>query len=243
MATVREVITDALASLGQISAVDTPSAADADLCLRALNRRIDAWAAERLSMFTVTRSPWTITANQAAYTLGPGGDIDVPWPYYVQHVHFQDASLPQPVEMPLSYLDDDAYSRWPIKSLTNSYPTCWYSDGAFPLANLTLLPTPTSATLTGYLYAATQVSEFSDLSDTVALPPGYRRLLVLAIACEVAPSFVVPEGRLSLLLAQLDEATRVVKTANAKAPVSALDLGALPRGNAGRYTYNIFAGP
>ena len=189
MATVRDVVTGALQEIGVVAAGEAPSDADASIGLRALNDLMDQWAADRLLIYTLTRSTWTIVASTRDYTIGSGGDVSIARPIYIDHVNFVDSTPDPDIEYQLSHLTEDAWSRVPQKALTSTLPTAWYYDAAYPLGTLSFRPTPTSSTLTGIIYAPTAVAEFSALATSVALPPGYRRMLLKNLALNLAPSF------------------------------------------------------
>ena len=238
MATIGDLITEALQELGVVEAGGTPTGNDSTLGLRKINDLVDQWAAERLLIYTVGSTSFAIAASDATYTVGSGGNINTAWPVEIDHVTYKDTSLSTPVEVELTKLTPDAWAKMPIKGLTSAYPQAFYFDRAFTssLGTLNLWPVPTSSTLTGYLYAPTPVSEFSALTTSVTLPPGYRRLIVKSLVCELAPAFG-RSGAVQLSQQQADEAKRVVKAANTPLLDLSIDSGALP-GN--RRYYSIW---
>ncbi len=188
MATVGDVITASLKDLGVLAAGEVPTAQDSADCLDGLNRLIDQWAAERLMIYTETRTTWTIVSGTQTYTVGVGGTVNIAWPSYIEHVNFQDTSVTPTLEYQMQPLTDDAWSKLPQRTLQSPFPTCWYFDYAFPLANLSLWPVPTSSTLQGVIYAPTAVTQFTSTATTISLPPGYWRMLVKNLAAEMAPA-------------------------------------------------------
>lgn len=243
MATIGDLITEALQELGVVEAGGTPTGNDSALGLRKINDLIDQWAGERLMMFTVTRTTWSITASDATYTVGSGGNINIPWPTYIQHVQFIDTSMDEPQEFPMNPLTDDAWAAVAMKGLTSEYPTCWYFDSAYSsgLGTLNLWPVPTSSTLTGVIYAATQVSEFSALTTPVALPPGYRRMIVKSLVCELAPAFG-RSGAVQLTQEHAKDAKTSVQRQNVRLFDMSIDRGALGVPSSGRYFWSIWSG-
>ena len=239
--TVLDIATDALAELGVIAAGDVPSDADAQLCLSGLNDLVDQYAAERLAIYTLTRTTIDIVVSTQTYTIGSGGDVAIARPVYIDHVNFVDAAPSPAIEFQLSELSEDAWSRVPQKALTATLPTSWYHDKEFPLDTLTFWPNPTSSTLTGVIYAPTAVAEFAALSTSVALPPGYRRMLIKSLAVEVASSFERQPSPSLIIAAAESRAT--VKRANKRQIDMTLEAAALIQGRHGRFTYNIITGP
>lgn len=241
MATVRDVVTGSLQEIGVIAAGETASDADAAIGLRALNDLVDQYAAERLQIYALVRTTWTIAASTQTYTIGPGGDVDIARPMYIDHVNFQNTSPSKPLEYQLNRLTEDAWSRVPIKTLTSPFPTSWYPSRAYPLDVLSFWPVPTSSSLEGVIYAPTAVAEFSALSMAVALPPGYRRMLIKNLAADLCPSF--ERQATPMLIAQAADAKSTVKRSNKRLMDMNIDTAALIQGRDGRHLYDINSGP
>jgi len=146
-----------------------------------------------------------------------------------------------PVEFQLQPLTDDAWSRVPIKTITAPYPTCYYYNPTFPLGALTLWPIPTSATLTGELYAPQAVAEFASLDTAVSLPPGYRRMLIKNVAVCLCASYE-REPRADLKEDAI-ESLAIVKRSNKRLADMQFEDGALVQGKSKRFYYNINTGP
>ena len=88
--------------------------------------------------------------------------------------------------------------------------------------------------------APTAVAEFSALTDSISLPPGYRRMYVKRLAADLATSY----GRADLvpsLSMEADEALSVVKAANLRMADLAVESAALGRNTGGGW--NIRYGP
>jgi hypothetical protein len=206
-----------------------------------LNGLMDAWAAERLQIYQVTRTTWTITANDGQYTVGSGANVNVARPVFIDHVNFIDTSTSPDTEYQMQPLTEDAWSKIPQKALTSPFPTCWYYSPTYPTGTLELWPVPTSSTLEGALYAPQAVAEFSTLSTSIALPPGYWRMLVKNLAVELAPGY---ERQVNpMLLRQAMESKETVKRSNIRLMDMSIDAGALGRANDGRLYWSIYVGP
>jgi len=244
MATVLDVIAAALKDLGVLAAGETATAADAQDCLDGLNRLLDQWAVERLSMFVVTRSTWTLVSGTQTYTVGVGGTVNIARPEYIEHVHFQDTLVSPVLEYPqMSPLTDDAWAKLQQRTLPSPFPAAWYYDYAFPLANLSLWPVPNRSGLQGVIYAATATAQFTTLTQSIGLPPGYWRALVKNLAVEMAPAFdrasaLEGQGGPGLLVRQAIEAKDAIKRGNKRLMDMSIDPGALVQGGGGSYDIN-----
>lgn len=242
MAVVLDTIKAALTEIGVLAEGETPSAASSADAFTALNNLLDAWAAERLMIYTITRTTWTIVASTASYTVGASATINIIRPTFVQGVGYTDSSVSPVSEMPLVPLTEDGYRNYRQKTQTSTLPNYFYYNPTFAsgYATLYLLPIPTSSTLTGTLYAPQQIAQFSATSDTVSLPPGYARMLRKNLAVELAPSYgrqVDPE-----LSKQARQSMEIVKRSNKRLSEMKIDPGALVQGRDRISDYSIDAG-
>lgn len=71
MATVSDLISDALITLNELTPGQSPSPDDLAYGLSQLNALTDSWSTERLSLFTVESAEYQLTAGQQDYELGP----------------------------------------------------------------------------------------------------------------------------------------------------------------------------
>ena len=236
--TAADAIADAMSDLGILAAGETPAADDVVAGLRSLNRLVDGWAAERLLIYTVTRSTWTIVSNTATYTVGPGGDINMARPVPINHVRYYDTAFTPLIERELSPLTDDAWALLKAKGQTNNIPTLYYYNSTYPLGTLTLWPIPQSTSLVGLVYAPEAVAEFTDPTTTIILPPGYRRMIVKNLAVELASSYGKEAG--PSVQQAADESMAVVMRANKHI----IDLSFPPDAlvPSSKKFYNIFTG-
>lgn len=238
MADVRDVVTDALLELGVIAADETATAADALSGLRALNRLVDQWAAERLTIYAYTTSTYLFVSGTQDYTVGSSGNFATARPINVDRLrlNYQDSTTSPVEERPLTAFTEELWAHLTPKSLTANEPSGFYYDASYPLATISLWPVPTSATLTGVLYVEAPVSEFTSLSAAISLPPGYRRMLVKNLALEMAPSYERPAQR-ELIQAAIESKT-VVKRSNRRTRDLTFDPGALLGALGGGYDIN-----
>ena len=219
MSTVSDLCQSALEDLGVLGAGETMASGDLATCFKSLNHLMDAWASERLTIYTITRTTWTIASGDGTYTVGLLGDVVVARPDFITHVNYLDTSVSPNLELQLANYTDDAWSRVAYKTLTSTLPTRWYYNPTYPLGTLDLWPVPTSSTLTGVLYAPAAMAQFAATSTTVALPPGYERFIIKNLAMEVAGKFgAIPSPTIA-------EAARKSKADIKRANIRLSDLG------------------
>lgn len=240
--TAADLITAALQRLLVLERGGTPNADDVNIGLQRLNDMIESWQTERLTTYTQNRATWTLVSNQASYTVGSGGEIDIPRPLLPQDitVKVRDTSQTLPPELNLNNLTDDAWAAVPIKNLTSVYPTAYYYSptyGSSGLGTLTFWLVPTSSTLQGVIYYRAPVSTLT-LYDTIYLPPGYLRALRDNLALELAPDYSVQPS--PMLVQTAIEAKGNFKRANERLADMQCDAAVT---NQSKPFYNIFVGP
>jgi hypothetical protein len=218
------LITDSFGLLNVFLPGEDIPAADAQTGLRTLNRLIGSWAQQHLTIPSITRTVVDLVANQASYTVGTGGDIDILRP--PNQANIQGASLLYPsttptVETPLGILTDDGYRLWPLKDATAALPSVLYYNPTVSdtFGTIYLLPIPDNSTYDLALYCEQQLSTFADLSTTYAFPDAYAEALVYNLARRLAK----PYGRDvdADLMDMANRSLAIVKRSNFKM----LDLG------------------
>ena len=241
--TVSELITGALQDLKVLQVGEVASANDSSFALTRLNDWINALATEGLTVYTNTRTTWALS-TATSYTIGVGGDVDCvrpTGPMDIVNIGFQDTSVSPTIEYNLGPpLTEDAYAGIAQKSLTSVYPQACYYNPTWTagLGVLSLWPIPTSTSLQGVIYAPVPVSEFSAISETIALPPGYRRFLRTGLAMEIASAFdsaLTPEMHIAATESKAD-----VKRANIRLSDLSSGVPGILFGGAGPH-YNIYS--
>lgn len=213
--TVQDLINAALRRIGALAAGETPSAEESADGFAALNRMVDAWQAERLTVYTLTRTTWSITANDGSYTLGSGGDVSIARPMWVHRIQVVDTSFTPDLVIDLGpLLTDEGYAAIAQPLLTAVYPSCVYYNPTYPLGTITFYPVPTSTTLQGVIFAFAPVAQFAATSTTISLPPGYERALTANLAVELVPEYPMLGSQSPELRRQAEESKGMLKLAN-----------------------------
>jgi hypothetical protein len=240
VATVLDLLTAALREIGVAGEGYSLSSSEGADGLDSLNRMLDAWAADRPEIYTVTRTTFTITSGTQDYAVGTAQVVNRARPMFVDHVTIQDTSPNPDVEISLGdILTDDGWASIQVKALTSTWPSAAYYNPTYPYGTISFWPIPTLTTLQGVLYAPTAVAQFAALTDTVALPPGYAQMIVKNLAVDLAPSF----GRSAdpLLLQQATQSRLLVKRSNRRLSDLSLDAAALIGSNVGA-SWDIYTG-
>jgi hypothetical protein len=243
--TVNNLIVCALQELGLIGAGETPSAEDQALVFEHLNVLIDGWATQRLTMYTLARTVWTIASGTQTYTVGTGAVVNVMRPPLSTEIdiRYQDTSSTPPLERPLTVLTEQAWAAIPQKTLTSVLPQCAYYNPTYTVptgyGTISLWMVPTSATLQGVLYAPQPVAQFAAPTDVLYLPPGYYKALRENLAVDIANDFERPVSQ--RLSDGAEESLANIKRANYR--IVDLPCEAAGLFGADRPVYNIMTGP
>jgi hypothetical protein len=219
MATVNDVITDALLDLGILAEGEVPTASQSTQGLRRLVRFLKLCRTENLYIPLIARATATLTPSATSFTVGTGGNINIVRPglQQVEKVNYLDSSVSPANEISLGPLMTEAeYEAIPMKTQTSSRPARVYYSPTYPLGTLIPWPISTGASLQWVFYYHAALADFAAISDTVTVPDGYEQFLVKSIALELAPSFGVREIN-PALIQQATEARRMVTRSNQRA--------------------------
>jgi hypothetical protein len=171
MTTVLQIITDSLQDAGIISAIETPSNADAQKAFRLLNRMLDGDSTEDLMIYNQVQEVFSLAAGNQTYTIGPSGNWNTTRPIDVTRMYMRDSNGN---DLPVKMLSYEEYADILCKPITATLAlSAWYNAG-MPLSQITLWPIPQDTTYSAVVWSWKQISSFTSLSDTVILPPGYE---------------------------------------------------------------------
>lgn len=237
--TARDLITAALRDLGAIGARQGATPNDLADGLIALNEWVSSLGTQRSSIFEVRREVYSLTANVASYTIGPGGAFNTVRPARIDHVGLiRDRAATPAIEVSLGApMTDQEYRHVGNKAMTASHPAAVYYDHAFTgagLGRLYPLPIPTTSAVDLALYIPRPMQEFANLSTLYAFPPGYQRAVRACLAIELAPMFEREPS--AALVQRAQEAMTVIRRANRRSRTLVLDGGVLTTSGA----YNIW---
>jgi hypothetical protein len=194
-----DLINSSLRMINVLASGEQPSTAEQTDSLVILQQMIDSWQAERLTIFTIQRTgqqggPQTfpLVSGQQTYTLGSGGNFNIPRPARIERISLEWLSNPaQPLELPLEMVNEQRWQTVPVKAITSTLPTVVYDDQGFPYRNLSFwcIPTVVSNVI---IYYWNPLNTFTDLVTDVQFPPGYFKALRYNLAVDLAPEFGRP---------------------------------------------------
>lgn len=228
--TALQLLTSSLRLIGSYAPGESVPADEANDALTVLNQMIDSWNTDRLAIFTTRIDDFPYVLNKQAYTLGTGGDFNIPRPPQIDAMSSILLADPaNPIEVPLDmYTVEDWQNKLPVKVVTSSWPQVVYDDGGFPLRTLNFWPIPLTTPNSARIYSWQALTQPAALSTAIAFPPGYQEAFRFNLAIRLAPEY---EKNLRPEIVQIaTESLARLKTINAPELSLVSDLSPTPGG-------------
>jgi hypothetical protein len=162
-----------------------------------LNDVLDSLNAERLMIYTIQPQTLTLVAGTQAYTVGEGGDLNVPRPPKIEKIILRDNTSGTALDSPLKLYTLEEYGKISQKTFGNSYPCGVYDDAGYPTRSLKFLPIP-GANLQAIIFGWYPLAQVTANDDTIALPPAYAKALRWQLAADLFPEYNLGESSPSL---------------------------------------------
>ena len=237
-ATALELISQALRLLGVLGAGVEASAAQGADGLIVLNQLVDTWAIDgEVSILSYSRNAFALTADDASYTIGSGGDFAVTRPTSIYDARvIPDTSLAdaQETELPVTILSTQQWAAKVLKNHTGTYPTELWYDEAFnnstARGTITVWPIPTGSNVSLILYLPTILGQFADLATSYSFAPGYHDAILNNVALKLAPYYGRDANDLGLVVREAARTKGLVEIQNTTVPEMTCDPGLRGRG-------------
>jgi hypothetical protein len=240
--TVKDVATQVLRELNVIDYTDTaPDNAHLIYVLTRIVLMLDLWEADRLTVQATERKVFPLIANQASYTLGPGGDWDAYRPEFIADAGFINTFVnpTDPLETPVTIYTDETWRAIALKTLTSTIVWGIWQERTNTAGRSKVFVHPI-ITNTGQIalyypipWSNVALSE-AGLNTTMTLPPAYFNAILYNAAVDSAEGFEkVPSP---MLIRKADRALTILKRANKEPMISRLPKRLMRRVRRG---YNI----
>lgn len=237
MSSARELTQNALESLQVYSPGEDAAPADVARGWRMLNQLVDMWSNESLACFAYLTQTFTLIPGQAAYTIGPGGDIDGPRPLRVGDAPGSAYLLDANQNRYLMNVDDQL--TWNITTTAvadSDLPDHLFYDPRFPLGIINVWPTPNVGYTCSFL-SFLRLVNFTSPDTAVTFPEGYEMFFWTNLAVALKPFYqdavLDPDVRKMAM-----DSKAAIKRTNMRTQIAVVDPELISRGNA---VYNIYA--
>ncbi len=214
----RDLIARALQEIGALAQGETASAADENAALAVLQRLVNTWGAERLSIYQLLRTTVALTSGTRDYTIGTGGTINIVRPVWIERAGLiLDSTATDPIEIPIEVLTEQKWAEIALKTLDTGVVRAIYFDRGFsPTSTLrgtiSTYPTINTSNVQVVLYTPAAVVGFVNATIDYVFPPGYEDAFHYDLAFRLQRPFARPAD--PMLTVQRNEALARIKSAN-----------------------------
>lgn len=238
--TPQDLITFSLKACGVLGVGQTALAEDNSDMFSALNGMLGQWNTKRWLIFHLL-DVGIPTTGAMSYSVGPGGDFDVPRQDRLEAAFFRQfvSAIPGQnyVDYPLAILQSrEDYNKVALKELM-SWPISVFFDSGYPMGQVFPVPIPLQdATYELHITIKSHLRQFKSYTQSINLPDEYIEALWTNLtirACAIYPGAVltpVVEGLAKASVAALS-------VANSQIPKLSM-----PTGLVRPPLYNIFSG-
>jgi hypothetical protein len=213
MTTALALIESAMSKIGMLSAGETVSAEDAQVCLNRLNTLVDAMEQDGMFSYTTLDTVVTLPSNTTTLTIGPSQQINMVRPVKILQGSFCRVGT---LDYRLTPISEQEYNLISQKSSIGAIcPSVVFYDGQSPIGNLYFWPTASTG-VELHLITPEPSGLAADLTTGYAFPPGYARYIEYALAIEIAPDFNVTPT--PMIVGAAANAKRAIRRVNARTP-------------------------
>lgn len=185
MSTAQTIIDRAMRLIGAIASGESPTAAESTDALAALNAMIESWQTERLYVYAMVDTAFTLVPTDASYTVGPAGNFALtPRPPKIEDIYIRESGIDYPIQL----IDFQRWDAIADKTSTSNIPEFAYYEPTLATGTLQLWPVPSAANSL-HIVTWTTLASLAAVGTTVTLPQGYERALAYNLAIEIAPEF------------------------------------------------------
>ena len=239
-ATASDVIKSALRLCGVIGKSEVPSADEMQDALQALNLMLEHWSARRLIVRGTTQFSNALTAGQASYTIGIGGNFNTAKPIAVTSAFVRDSAN---VDTDLDVVSRDEYNSYGDKVLALSRPVSLCYDAglaqqAVQTGTILFYPVPDASTAyTIFMQIQAQLTDFAALTDAVTFEAKYGEAMKYELAKRLWREYRESERPIpGDILVLADKAMCVIEKTNHELPRASMEVP--PR----KSIFNIYSG-
>ena len=205
----RRLIYDSFRLLGVLRPGQSTSEDAIDDALRTLNDLIDAWKIERLMVFSIAGTAYTLPSSGGAYTMGPSGTLAQAAPVRVESASWNATGMPCST---VSVLTGDEWRRG---------QSGIYFDGRYPVTTMRVRPDGRAGDVLT-LYQWEPLNGFPTADDCADLPPGYSLALRYNLACQLYPMAIIqqkiPQSAYQVIEQKAMEAKGAIKSFHSSPP-------------------------
>lgn len=231
MGTARQFIQGALEALQVYEPGETVLPADLARGFTVLNQMLDSFSNESLSCFARLEQSAPLVAGTSSYSIGPGGDFDMPRPIRIMAgpgaAYLVDSNSNR---YGVNVVEQDQWNRIPNVAVpTSNIPDTLFYDPQMPRGTIKVYPVPNLSGVTLYWDSWLTLGSFPSVSTQLQLPPGYELFIETNLALQLEryyPSAKVSPG----LVKAAKDSMATIKRSNNRERLMSFDRGLAGRG-------------
>jgi hypothetical protein len=234
MTTPVELINLALKQSGVLGVGQTATSEDVADAFKLMNMMLAQWQTDRFLVYRLVTTGKACT-GQLSYTVGIGGDFNIPRPDRISSAFVQltAQSAPNKVDYPLTLIQArEDYNRIAVKQ-QGAMPTALFYDSNYPLGSVFPWSVPDSQ-YTLFITTYVQLQQFTSPFDDIVLPPQYEDAILWNLAGRLCPMYGLEPSQTIIKLASAGMNT--LKTSNTQVPSLTIDPILTSRGK-----YNVYS--
>jgi hypothetical protein len=244
MATVREIVIDALTEIGVQSPGEPLDADNGALGLLRFRNLLNTWLADSLTLSFQRTVNFATDGTNSTYTVATGEDVDVPRPMWINAANYVIPGSSSTVNVPLGPMNQDQFSSLSIPGLTSALPKLYFyqssSLASADIGTFFLWPTPNQAIDIQFYasYGAGLPDGLASLDVDVTGPPGYQEAFMYQLALRLLTPMGLKLSDFPLLPKMAQDAFAAMKRPNIKPGMLGVDAALVPTTGSG---YNILS--
>lgn len=188
--TCHQIITDAYTHIGCLAEGESLTTYREEYALRQLNKMIKAWSVQGYRLWTILEGSLTLVAAQRSYTIGSGGNLNIPRPLRVLNARFRDSDG---IDIPVDVVPRNEYFDQPNKGATGQTTMIFYDpqftgSSRTPKGTLYVWPVLASGESGTIQFTYTQyIQDIDDCDlDDTPLPVEWSEALSWGLAARLA---------------------------------------------------------
>lgn len=186
--TALDLIRGALGLTNAVGSDQTLTADEVSDCLEVFNDVLENWSTMSLAVYGQSDQTFNTVANQASYTIGPGGNWSTTRPVRINTPAYATVSG---VTFPIQKINQAQYDLIGYKAqpggMTNINQFFLYVP-EYPLGVVTLWPVPNVAVPVTFSIDRV-LSQVTNAATAISFPPGYAKAFKYTMGVELAPLF------------------------------------------------------
>lgn len=187
MATVEDLIKNALKTINFLSVYQTLDSNVLTDCFNTLNRMVDSWIPQRRFVYEIARYEYPFAVSKASYTLGPAGDFAINVrPREIDHANVVITA--DDLHIPVGVRNFEEYAGVAMPTLSGEYPSEIYYRPGWPNGTIYPYPYPTEVLNKLEIFVPRILEKFTSTAQTLSLAPGYEHAITQSVAelyCEM----------------------------------------------------------